>query len=358
VKVTSFISPRTKLFRHLDRLQAIKAGQKPPPVNVEIDPSNVCSLGCSWCHFGYTHTRGPLAGKHSKPQDAIAGGHLLDFALAQNILTQLAEYGVKSVTWTGGGEPTLNPHFNDLVRYAVSVGLEQGLYTHGGHIDDERAMLLKSTLEWAYVSLDECTPETYKRSKGVNRFQHATDGIRRLVAAEGKATIGVGFLLHPGNYTQIYNMVQLGRSLGVDYVQFRPTIHFSQDQPNKLVEDTAWVHEAIRLLRQYGGDSFVIADLERFARYADWQGHDYPTCHWAALQTVITPNGKVWRCTNKREHPDGLLGDLSVESFESLWQRSGGSCSVLSTCRVACKGDPGNQTLNELFSETPHENFV
>lgn len=353
-----YINPSQKVLKHLGRLADIKAGGRPAPLNVEIDSSNVCSLGCSWCHFGYTHTRGPLAGKRDKPQDAIAGGHLLDFDLAQSILSQLAEYGVESCTWTGGGEPTLNPRFDDMVRHAASVGLEQGLYSHGGHINHERAALLKSTLKWVYISLDECTPEAYKDSKGVNRFQQATDGIRNLVAAEGDATIGIGYLLHPDNYGDIDDMVTLGKELGVDYVQFRPTIHFEQDKPNVLVEDTAWISNAIANLERYRKDEFVIADIGRFEMYQNWTGHAYKTCNWSALQTVITPNGKVWRCTNKREHPDALLGDLSIESFATLWARSGGACQVNDQCRVLCRGHISNVTLDELFREVPHANFV
>lgn len=356
--MSQFINPSAKLFGHLDVLAAIKRGERPAPVNVEIDASNVCSLGCSWCHFGYTHTRGPLAGKRDKPQDAVAGGHMLDYELAQSILTQLADYGVKSIVWTGGGEPTLNPRFDDLVRYAASVELEQGLYSHGGHIDAQRAALLKSTLKWVYISLDEVHSDAYKRSKGVDRAAYAQLGIKNLVDATGSATIGIGFLLHPDNYREIYHMVKLGKQLGVDYVQFRPTVHFEQEHPGTLVEDTAWLDEAVLRLGQYAHDSFVVADIERFRMYAKWKGHGYSTCHWSALQTVITPNGKVWRCTNKREHPDALLGDLSVESFATVWARSGGACAVTDTCRILCRGHLGNIALDKIMSPMPHGNFI
>lgn len=356
--MTKTIDPRGKLFQHLDSLLAIKEGRTHPPVSIELDASWRCSHGCEFCHYAYTHTRGPLAGKQDKPKDAIDGGDLLNFDLAKNILRQVAEYGVKAVVWSGGGEPTLNPHFNDLVHCADAVGLEQGLYTHGGHIDDERAALLKSTLTWVYVSLDECDAEAFKATKGVNRFEAVLGGIRRLVDAPGDATITIGFMLHPKNYTQIYNMVQLGKRLGVDYVQFRPVVLYNQDDPGALVEDTSWINDAIPRLRQFANDSFVIADIERFEQYANWTTHTYKVCRWTALSTVISPNGKVWRCTNKREHPDALLGDLSVESFATLWERSGGVCSVNASCRVMCIGTAKNITLDEIMTPHPHANFI
>lgn len=356
--MSQFINPSLKLFQHMDKLHAIQRGGRPAPVNVEIDLSNRCSLGCSWCHFAYTHTRGPLAGKRDKPQGAVAGGDLMDTDLAFAILEQLHENGVKSLTWTGGGEPTLHPDFDRIVRYAGALHLEQGMYTHGGHIDNTRAVRLKNVFTWVFVSLDECTAESYKASKGVDRFQQATDGIRRLVQAEGKATIGVGFLLHRHNYNKVRDMVALGHELGVDYVQFRPTVHFEQENPDALCEDTTWVNWAIGHLNAYAGDPFVIADIERFKMYRSWKGHDYPTCYWSALQTVITPNGKVWRCTNKREHPDALLGDLSKETFAAMWARSGGACAVDGACRILCRGEIANRTLDKVMRPMPHAEFI
>lgn len=206
--MSQYIAPRSKLYAHLGTLDAIKRGERPAPVNVEIDLSNRCSLGCSWCHFAYTHTRGPLAGKVGKPAGHIDGGDLMDVDFALDMLRQLAQGGVKSVTFTGGGEPTLHQHFDRIVATANAYGLDVGLYTHGGHISEERAAILKRYATWVFVSLDECTPEAYKASKGVDRFQAATDGVRRLVGATGKATVGVGFLLHRDNFHQVPDMVR------------------------------------------------------------------------------------------------------------------------------------------------------
>lgn len=359
--MTSYIAPRSKLFRHLDRLQEIQQGKKPAPINVELDFSLRCDLACAGCHFAYTHTRGPWAGKAEKPEGAIPGGDLIDYDLACDIFEQLAAYGVKSLTLTGGGEPTIHPRFDDMIRHAHGAGLELGIYTHGGFIRGDRAEWMKRHFEWIYFSLDGHDVESYKAYKGVNRFERVCDNIRQLVAMEGNATIGVGFLIHNDNWRAIHDMVRLGRDLGVDYVQFRPTVHYDQAQPGKMVEaDTAWIHHAIGRLQAYEGDRFVIADTSRFLRYAQWQEdkRGYSTCWWANIQTVITPNGKVWRCTNKREYPDGLLGDLTVESFETLWQRSGGACAVTSTCRLACRGDISNQTLDAVMAPTVHSNFV
>jgi sulfatase maturation enzyme AslB (radical SAM superfamily) len=248
---------------------------------------------------------------------------------------------------------------------ADAICFDQGLYTHGGHIDsDIMAVSLKERMIFVYISLDECTREDFKSSKGVDRFDKVINGINLLVntkvhpKARHNAIIGVGFLLHRGNYNKVDDMVALGESLGVDYVQFRPIINYEQAAPNQLVEDVQWINGAINNLRKHAGNPKVVTDTWRFEMYRDWTGHSYTTCNWSAMQTVITPNGKVWRCTNKREHPDALLGDLTQESFADLWKRSGGPCQVNDGCRVMCRGHISNITLDAVLTEPAHPNFI
>jgi cyclic pyranopterin phosphate synthase len=354
----NYIDPQHKVLHHLETLAHLKAhGRTPAPVNVEIDLSNRCSLGCEWCHFAYTHTKGPLAGTQPRPDGTIPGGDLMPLELADRMVTELAMAGVKSVTWTGGGEPTLHPHFAHVVRRAADEGLEQGLYTHGGHLGGPVAALLKATHTWVYVSLDEAGPLQYRISKGVDRFHAACDGVRALAGAPGKATIGVGFLLHERNCDEVLAMVNLARDLGADYVQFRPTIRYEALEPGKRAETPDWVKRAVRWFGRLQGDPFVIADAARFGMYGGWQGHGYGTCYWSTMQTVITPNGKVWTCCNKREHGDALLGDLAVESFAEVWARRT-PAEVTPSCRVMCRGHLANVTLNALMAEPAHANFV
>lgn len=355
----TYINPRSKVFWHLDKLSQIKeSGKTSAPINIEIDLSNRCSHGCAWCHFSHTHSRGPLANKTIKPSGMLDCGDLMDFGLADSIICQLANAGVQSVTWTGGGEPTLHPMFNTIIEHAAMMGLQQGLYTHGGHINEERAELLKQHMTFVYVSLDECDEVKFKKAKGVDRYWAVSAGIDHLVAAKGKATIGIGFLLHPGNVEDIYDMVALGRIKDVDYIQFRPVIQYNQDAPGEKVDEKDWIEGAIALLQTLPPSDRVLVDLDRFRMYQNWQDHGYKTCNWSALQTVITPNGNVWRCVNKRGHPEALLGNLTEDAFADIWERSGGTCAVDSKCRLMCRGHISNITLDALMTEPVHSNFV
>jgi MoaA/NifB/PqqE/SkfB family radical SAM enzyme len=336
---------------HLDRVDALNNGHKRAPVNVEIDLSNRCSLGCEWCHFAHTHTRGPHA--HARTVDA---GDLLDTRLALRALEEMRAYGVRSVTWSGGGEPTLHPDFDHLIAMNP---LPQGIYTHGGHIDANRARLLKQRLRFVYISLDAVSAAQYSQCKGVppTRFQDVLDGVGRLIAADGAATIGLGFLLNADNYQDASAMYALGQRLGVDYVQFRPTIRYKADAPGEIEGDVAWVDAAMEELRWLAGRPGVEIDLQRFEMLRDWQGHPYPTCWWSGLQTVITPDGRLWACLNKRGYAGAALGDLHTESFADIWARAPIQ-QVNGACRVMCRGHLPNLALDEMLAEREHGEFI
>jgi MoaA/NifB/PqqE/SkfB family radical SAM enzyme len=341
-----------------DTLAAIRAGRRPAPVSVEFDLSNRCSLGCEWCHFAYTHTRGPLA-KGPKLEDRIPGGDLIDTVLAKNIIEQLADAGVKSIIWTGGGEPTLHPDFDEIISHTArqSYHLRQGMYTNGAHIDSARATLIRENFTWVNISLDAVTPSEYQEVKRVPAFVKVCQNTERLAQTPGGAVLGVSFLVTEGNADKIVDMVSLGRRLGADYTYLRPTILYDQATPAELAEDTEWIDDALPMLEVFQGEPDVIVDTDRFHMYRDWNGHGYSMCHWSALQTVITPNGKMWTCVNKREHPAALLGDLSQEDFITVWSRNDVP-AVDGACRVMCRGHLANQTLQRVMERPAHAEFI
>ncbi len=357
--MAGYVAPHRKLLWHTASLEHLKSGLPPEPINAEIDLSNRCSLGCEFCHFAYTHTKGPAVGKQDKPHNAVVGGDLMDVDLAVSIVKQLSwgpQRPFKSVIWTGGGEPTLHPHFDRIIKHTAKY-LEQGIYTHGGHINKNRAAMMRDYMTWVTISLDAVNAKDYVNMKGVDRFNDVLAGVERLMAAKGAATVGLSYMITAYNGFRIPDMVKMGHALGVDYVRFRPTIRFDSDNPGAPNENAGWVDHAIKYLEVYEGDPFVSVETDRFRQYRDWTGHGYDSCYWAALQICITPNGKVWICVNKREHPAAEIGDLSVEKWNDIRRRMTVP-GVDKDCRVMCRGHVANQMLDQVMNKPVHADFI
>lgn len=84
----TYIAPRAKVLKHLDRLARWQRGERPAPVTLEWDLSNRCPYGCQGCHFAYTHTKGPLTRlPRALPMLHDQGGDLADPALVMRVLS-------------------------------------------------------------------------------------------------------------------------------------------------------------------------------------------------------------------------------------------------------------------------------
>jgi hypothetical protein len=292
------------------------------------------------------------------------GGDVADTSLVRVALEGARDFGVRAVVWTGGGEPTLHPAWLELLAHAHGCGLQQGMYTHGGHLDAASAEALAETAQWVVVSLDADTPGVYAAEKGVpeSRFEAACEGIRHL--AHHHAKVGVSFLLHATNWTRVHEMRALALSLGADYVTFRPTVTTNPDAPAIPVGYRGWVDGALPLLRGLTHDPLVEVDPLRFEQWRDWLpggplSRSYDVCHGIKLNATVTPDLRVWVCPNRREFDDGsCLGDLSIESWPEVWARHPHVWTNFSTCRALCRLHPVNETLGEVFKLRDHEAFI
>lgn len=347
-----------KVFAHLERVVDWRKGQQAAPVTVEFDLSNVCSLGCQSCHFAHTHVAGPWAVlPREKPAGYTETGKFADPEMVVRVLTEMAQAGVLAVVWSGGGEPTLHPQFPELVESAARVGLQQGMYTLGGHLS-ERHLHACTHLTWVVVSLDCADAATYAAEKRVpeSRFHAACEGVRAL--ARTVPTVGVSFLLHAGNWSQMPRMRLLARELGATYVTFRPTIDYSPTNPAVSTADRSWISDALPSLRRFAEFDDVEVDPGRFVAYRDWKGHGYQTCYGIRLMTMITPDGRMWVCPNRRGVPGSEIGDLRKASFSDVWAQHPRQWTEMADCRVMCRYHAVNETMAAIHASRPHEAFL
>jgi hypothetical protein len=138
------------------------------------------------------------------------------------------------------------------------------------------------------------------------------DNLRLLAPHRVRRPSGSAILVTEDNWGRANDARDPGRRRGRRLHPVPPDDPVRAGRPPGAVEDTAWIDKAMPFLEERGRRwPHVELDLERFRMYRGWAGHGYRTCWWSVLQTCITPNGKVWVCVNKREHPAAEIGDLS-----------------------------------------------
>jgi organic radical activating enzyme len=109
-----FTSTGIKFWQHRGAMQAYKDGDPNTVVSTHIAPEGACNLKCPYCSV-----------THRKVHNRI------DLDTIFKYVDDLMGLGLKAVILTGGGEPTIYPHFNKLVRGLKSRGLSVALITNG-----------------------------------------------------------------------------------------------------------------------------------------------------------------------------------------------------------------------------------
>ncbi len=324
------IDPGRKVLRWPARVWAIREGKRADPLNVEVDLTDQCNLRCAHCDF--VHRRGERWSDVPKLGQALRQMHL---------------HGLRSVTFTGGGEPTLHPAFAAAVAAAYSIGLKVGVYSNG--LRPEALADVWGMLDWCYVSLDAVAALDYRRRKGVDAFTRVVKGARdlaRMNTAAHHTTVGLGFLLDgEWNGAALEEAVRLRAVIAADYAQFRPIVG---------LPDYSWVEPALEHLDRLAGQR-VYVSRDRFLDLATGANRTYDVCRGSELIPCLGADGTLWVCPNTR----GLrpLGNLWEEDFADVWARRPRQL-VGSDCRVACRCHSLNETLAYVCGEGPHDAFL
>ncbi len=275
----------------------------PYPPSVEIDPSNACNHDCDFCIY---HSL------HSKERSEMLSEEVLI-----KLVEDLAEIGVSSLLFVGGGEPMTHAKTVDAIELAASNGMSVGLVTNGSLIRDKYQARLKAAATYVRFSLDAATPETHLELHKNNDLARIIDNLRGLVNAEGNCTIGTGFFINEKNVHEIVASAELVKSIGADYIQFKSYsgIPLSTKLQKEMLNE-------LKKVISLSDASFDVHITERIFENHVHQVRGYSKCHWQAFKPVVNADGSVFLCAQKRTDKTGIIGNLYENSFNSTLSSS------------------------------------
>lgn len=326
-----------KILRHSGAIADYLAGRAVAPILLELDMTNSCNHHCPRCTGG--------AGEQAT----------LSRYEASNFLSQAHDYGVKAITFTGGGEPLLNPATVDIVEYAHQLGLEVGFITNGSQLDEAAARRLLVCCMWLRVSVDAASPATFLLTHGLGEpeFRRVLGNIATAVKVkrniEADCTLGVGYLTDARTRDEMSEAAVLFRSIGIDYLQFRP---FHAD--NAVTEMNLQTVKA-----QETSDFRILWSADKYSPAIE---RTYGYCHAAHFIGVVQADGNMPICCHYRGRPGWYIGNLKESSLRAIWEgeRKASALKRLRTscCLPHCRADGHNRRLQALVEEEPHGCFL
>lgn len=317
----------------------------PYPVSVEIDPSNICNFNCSWCCFKESKSKSPT---------------MIEGKLFLKIVKELAELGIKSITFTGGGEPLMNESTLNAIILAYKKGIKVGLVTNGNLFFGLGANCMKY-YEFIRISLDAGTDKTYQKVHKAKKgdFLRTTYNIGTLSLFKKKNhTIGISFLVHPDNYREIYKAAKLSKELGVDYFQIKPIYYLNSVKHTRIwLKAKPYIDKALKL----SDNKFRVFSMNY--RFNDMvkAKRNYKKCRIHNYLTIIGADSKVYLCCPYRGNEKFCLGDLKKNTFKEIWnskRRKKVINSIDMTKCPYCRHNDYNEILEYMGGEHPHGDFL
>ncbi|MDY6957795.1 MAG: radical SAM protein [Halobacteriota archaeon] len=312
-----------KITFYMDEVENILNEKHQPPICAEVDPSNYCNNNCSFCCFA----------KFLKSHREHLPMYLYD-----KFLNGFCAVGGKAITFTGGGEPLMNPKFLTFAHKAHRRGIKLGLVTNGILLHNIRGS--ENLFRFIRVSLNASNSDIYYTVHETKFFDQVVRNIRYITNLKDRPDIGLSFVVCNHNRGYENETVALGEDLGVDYVQIKPDIYNDRN-----LSDVGGSSEGIKI-------TCPLHSAKRFGKLP---------CAIAGLTFILNATGDVFYCCVQRGNDDFKLGSIrnfDVSDFVQIREQFKPNLSKCTTCRYTAYAEHYERYKGSEYIFLRHKEFL
>jgi len=176
---------------------------------LQVESAIACNLRCVMCPW-----------REISKNSANQG--LMSPAVWESIRSYLSE--VRSIDFTGGGEPLLQPSLVDWIAEAKDAGCETGFLSNGLLLKRKKIeQILDAGLDWICISMDGATAGMYEKIRVGSSFDRVCENVSKIADLRSAVTpkTMINFVLMDMNIHQVEEIVRLAAQLAVDQVNFK-----------------------------------------------------------------------------------------------------------------------------------------
>lgn len=308
-----------KIFNYLDRVFG-----KQNPITADIFLTNYCNNRCNYCTY--------------KRWDLNNNNYFMNFIDFKKYIKRLKELGVVGFILTGGGEPTINPEFDNIAKFLTENKLHWGINTNFN-------ILKYISPDYLKISLDGYNNETYKNNRGVNHYTKVIDNIKAYLDWKYKnnitTTVGIQMVaITPEDVLEFYNA---HKNLRIDYISIRPIESTNGEYyKNKNFNE---IINTINILNQK--DKRIIANFK-------WKliGEQEKNCTANWSQIAINEYGDVMYCCHK---PYEIIGNIMDNN---ILEKKKNHVTNMQMCDIPCRLTAPNKEYKNLIEPKKDIYFI
>lgn len=282
------------------------------PSAIDIDLTNVCNQDCFYCNsadFRAKYLTTPNKDKFVK---------LIDQLSAWREHTPLSVGTVRSINFTGGGEPTVHPYYHELVEYAIDKGFLVTIITNGSKLHKLANYLPKekaNKIIWIGVDVDSGIDKTYEDIRKSLTTYELLPRVKENVKLAVDAGINVDLkaLLMEQNTTdqELYGLFNLVKETGARSLHIRPLFDL---KTKKLFNVTDELKNKIHKISIETNVKYRLPENRKEPR-------TYTRCHQMFLYTIMAANGDINVCCESRGDRTFTIGNWMTEDVRDIWMK-------------------------------------
>ena len=301
-----------KIAWHKDRVDAWLRGERIAPLTVDCALTRACNMNCIYCY-------GQLQENESK---------VLTKDIIFRFLDDLADIGVKGVSFMSDGESQCSPHIYDAITRAKQNNLDIGFATNGGVLKKEKFAEILPHLTWLRYNISAGEPKRYAEIHGCS--EEVLDTVKERISEsvqvkkEGglEVTIGMQQVLLPKFKDQIMPLANLGKELGVDYLVIK---HCSDDEDGTLgVKYDDYfdkdLQEEIKKAEALSTSEYLVK--AKWSKILSHGEREYTQCYGPPFIIQLSGSGLVAPCGMffNEKYSEYHMGNIADTSFKEIWQ--------------------------------------
>ncbi len=279
--------------------------------------SNICPLNCINC----------LSEDPNNPEGRKKRlANELPISVRIELIKQAHALGTRSINMVGAGEPTIDPHFWEIVELISGMGMTPIVYTEGSKklTDTTFAMRLYELGSTIVLKANSLRDEEYQnrvvnsgpQPLNFNYFRKRNEALQLLLDIgfnrHDPTRLALDTIVCKENYDEITDLHRFARDNNIFmlFVNYVPAGRSSSPVQNALSREEQFY--LFRTLAQIDKSVYGIEHRSIFP-YAGGV-----PCSIRGLGLHVEIQGNVWDCIGKTE----LLGNIRQETLKDLWEKA------------------------------------
>lgn len=290
-------NPQLKLATH-ERFAKFINGEIVNPIGLEVSLTGRCNANCEECFYKDKRENVDIKYKETRL-----------------FLLSFKERGGRSVTWTGGGEPTLHPEFDNFVGFAYGAGLEQGLFTNA----IKKPCYDTSKMAWIRVSKTNLDwPE-----ENIKMLRDKNPNVGLCINYKGRVSD-----------KDIDSALKIAHKYDLRYVNVRPAL-------NVMSAGEAIIYGLFKT------NPKLIITYYKFNEMDEKR--NYKHCYGFSFVPFVWHDGDYDVCAYHRKDPGYNIGNIYNDDLMQRISLFGRSAVVQKNCQKCCKNHEINKLVNSAF---------